>query len=145
LSNAVKFTEKGIITVAVELQPEDWVEIRISDTGIGIGQDDQSLLFGSFVRLESHLKIGTPGTGLGLYLTKKLATEVLAGEVAAVSREGEGSTFILRIPRYLQIDHTHESPETHERRHLKELTELEAVGTLPANSRARDKHDTADQ
>ncbi len=145
LSNAVKFTEKGIITVAVELQPEDWVEIRISDTGIGIVQDDQPLLFGSFVRLESHLKIGTPGTGLGLYLTKKLATEVLAGEVAAVSREGEGSTFILRIPRYLPIDNNNYGPDTSERRQLKELTELEAVATLPAQTRARDKHDTADQ
>mgnify|MGYP002795026922 CR=1 FL=1 len=144
LSNAVKFTEKGIITVAVELQQEDWVEIRISDTGIGIGQEDQPLLFGSFVRLESHLKIGTPGTGLGLYLTKKLATEVLAGEVAAISREGEGSTFILRIPRYLQIDNNNEDPDIHERRQLTELTELEAVGTLPANSNVRDKHDTAD-
>ncbi len=145
LSNAVKFTEKGIITVAVELQPEDWVEFRVSDTGIGIGQDDQPLLFGSFVRLESHLKIGTPGTGLGLYLTKKLATEVLAGEVAAVSRAGEGSTFILRIPRYLHIDHKHEGPDAHERRHLTAITELTSVGTLPANSRAGDNHDTADK
>lgn len=105
LSNAVKFSERGTVTVGVESQSNGkWVEIRISDTGIGIREEDMKLLFGSFVRLESHLKIGTPGTGLGLYLTRKLATEVLGGEVSAESRAGEGSTFIVRIPRHLKIE-----------------------------------------
>ncbi|MEK6201962.1 MAG: PhnD/SsuA/transferrin family substrate-binding protein [Desulfobulbaceae bacterium] len=105
LSNAVKFSERGTVTLVVEPQnDEEWLEIRVSDTGIGIREEDMPLLFGSFVRLESHLKIGTPGTGLGLYLTRKLATEVLGGDVSAESREGEGSTFVLRIPRLLKIE-----------------------------------------
>lgn len=104
LSNAVKFSERGTVTVGAWLQDEEWVEIRVMDTGIGIREEDKPLLFGPFVRLESRLKIGTPGTGLGLYLTKKLATEVLAGEVSVESREGEGSTFCLRIPRLLKVD-----------------------------------------
>lgn len=143
LSNAVKFSEKGVVTVEVvkgqsgrvaegqreqrisnveqeisndevtglqrgkgaegnEL-PDGWVEIAVRDTGIGIRTEDMPLLFGSFVRLESHLKTTTPGTGLGLYLTRKLATEVLAGEVGVTSREGEGSRFWLRVPRELKV------------------------------------------
>ncbi|OGQ96729.1 MAG: hypothetical protein A2521_07250 [Deltaproteobacteria bacterium RIFOXYD12_FULL_57_12] len=78
--------------------PEGWVEISVTDTGIGIRAEDMELLFGSFVRLESHLKTTTPGTGLGLYLTKKLATEVLGGEVGAESEAGRGSRFWLRVP-----------------------------------------------
>lgn len=108
LSNAVKFSEQGMVTVTAGLQrgtgAEEWLEITVSDTGIGIREEDKALLFKSFVRLESHLKIGTPGTGLGLYLTRKLATEVLGGDVSVESKEGEGSTFTLRIPRLLKIE-----------------------------------------
>ncbi|PIY21395.1 MAG: hypothetical protein COZ12_04950 [Deltaproteobacteria bacterium CG_4_10_14_3_um_filter_60_8] len=114
LSNAVKFSEKGTIRVEVaewqrgkgaEGQREEggeFVEISVSDTGVGIKQEDMGRLFQSFVRLESSLKVIVPGTGLGLYLTKKLATEVLGGEVAAESIEGEGSTFRLRVPVCLE-------------------------------------------
>jgi|GEM_PF-2468558 len=106
LSNAVKFTETGTVTVAVKLlrrgAEEERVEFSVSDTGIGISASDQKLLFGSFVRFESHLKTVTPGTGLGLYLTRKLAAEVLAGEVGMESREGKGSRFWLRVPAVLR-------------------------------------------
>lgn len=74
------------------------IVISVTDTGIGIADADLPLLFDSFVRLESHLKIKTHGTGLGLYLTKKIATELLGGEVFVESREGVGSTFGLKIP-----------------------------------------------
>ncbi len=124
LSNAVKFTEKGSVRISARRvrgskfrvrgpeksaarnpQPAtgDFVEISVSDTGIGIKEEELPKLFNSFVRLDSHLKIITPGTGLGLYLTKKLATEVLGGSVSAESSYGEGSTFVLRIPE--ELDH----------------------------------------
>jgi signal transduction histidine kinase len=101
LSNAVKFSESGTVTVKAEktgAEGVNFAEIAVSDTGVGIKQEDMGRLFHSFVRLESSLKIIVPGTGLGLYLTKKLATEVLGGDVAAESRVGEGSTFRLRVP-----------------------------------------------
>lgn len=108
LSNAIKFTEKGEITLAVERvgsrareKGQEWVEISVRDTGIGIRQEDMNRLFGSFVRFETQLKTITPGTGLGLYLTKKLATEVLGGQVGAESQEGQGSRFWIRIPSVL--------------------------------------------
>ncbi len=122
LSNAVKFTEKGTVKIAASYKLQaaskdektgisdwqletgslklntDFVEISVADTGIGIKAVEMPLLFNSFVRLESHLRTTTPGTGLGLYLTKKLATEVLKGDVFAESTEGKGSRFTLRIP-----------------------------------------------
>lgn len=106
LSNAVKFSERGTVTVEARLLEDaagKLVEFAVRDTGIGIRTADQGLLFGSFVRLESHLKTTTPGTGLGLYLTRKLATEVLAGEVGMESREGEGSRFWLKVPVVLEV------------------------------------------
>lgn len=116
LSNAMKFSEKGGVTIAVvrtgrEAQgrvniqgrekDRDWVEISVTDTGIGIKQEDMDRLFGSFVRFETQLKTIIPGTGLGLYLTRKLATEVLGGQVGAESELGIGSRFWIRIPRVL--------------------------------------------
>ncbi|MDO8947471.1 MAG: PAS domain S-box protein [Desulfocapsaceae bacterium] len=118
LSNAVKFSEKGTVTVEVKTAgtggestgleaanlPDGWIEISIKDTGIGIREEDMKLLFGSFVRLETPLKTTTPGTGLGLYLTKKLTTEVLGGTVGAESEEGSGSRFWLRLPQRIVVE-----------------------------------------
>lgn len=113
ISNAVKFTEKGAISVvAAPLgrprdgapaglpRPEDngCVEISVSDTGIGIREEDLPQLFLPFVRLESPLRSKVPGTGLGLYLTKKLVSEILRGGISCQSRYEEGSTFVIRMP-----------------------------------------------
>ena len=97
LSNAVKFTEVGRITISAKKLDEQ-VEILVKDTGIGISQPDQSKLFEAFERLDSHLRVKAGGTGLGLYLTRKLVTEILDGEILVTSRQGQGSTFGLRVP-----------------------------------------------
>jgi signal transduction histidine kinase len=102
LGNAVKFTETGSITLSarkVEGKVEKSVEILVTDTGIGISPLDQRRLFEAFERLDSHLRVKAGGTGLGLYLTRKLATEILGGEVVVSSRQGEGSTFGLILPQ----------------------------------------------
>jgi len=111
LSNAVKFSEKGSVLVEVaEAQhgkkdlPEDWLEVSVSDTGIGISKEDMQLLFNSFVRLETPLKMITEGTGLGLYLTKKMTMELLGGMVGAESEEGRGSRFWLRLPLRMVVE-----------------------------------------
>ena len=101
LSNAVKFTESGTITLFAHACNGE-VEIGVTDTGIGIDAAGQAKLFQAFERLDSHLRIGTPGTGLGLYLTKKLTTELLGGTVAVESQPGKGSTFRLKIPKILR-------------------------------------------
>ncbi|MBF0552009.1 MAG: PAS domain S-box protein, partial [Deltaproteobacteria bacterium] len=98
LSNAVKFTEAGKVAVSVR-EVNGQFEISVSDTGIGIAEQDLPRLFEAFERLDSHLRVKAGGTGLGLYLTKKLATEVLSGSVAVESTEGKGSTFRIRVPK----------------------------------------------
>ena len=99
ISNAVKFTEKGSIQLAVRPVAE-WkmVEISVEDTGMGIHEEDLPKLFQPFVRLVSLGQGVIPGTGLGLYLTKRLVVEVLKGEITCRSTYGKGSTFTMRIP-----------------------------------------------
>jgi signal transduction histidine kinase len=111
LSNAVKFTETGGIHLDAEIKDET-VEIRVSDTGIGIPEKDLKKLFEAFERLDTHLRVKAGGTGLGLYLTKKLATEILGGEIFVKSRENKGSTFGLRIPiRHISPENPQEVEE----------------------------------
>jgi signal transduction histidine kinase len=81
----------------------DEVEIAVSDTGIGIAPEDQQRLFEPFVRLDSHLRIKAGGTGLGLYLTRKILLEILRGTLSVSSEKGRGSTFALRIPKQLPV------------------------------------------
>ena len=97
LSNAVKYSEHGTIAVTAGLTGQQ-VCIRVADTGIGIAESDLPRLFTSFVRLESHLKTRVSGTGLGLYLTKKIVTDLLGGTIDVISRLGQGSTFELMLP-----------------------------------------------
>jgi PAS domain S-box-containing protein len=101
LSNAVKFTEAGSITISVKEINGD-LELSVIDNGIGIAEKDIPRLFKAFERLETHLQIKAGGTGLGLYLTKKMATELLRGSVGVKSVEGKGSTFSIRIPKILR-------------------------------------------
>ena len=98
LSNAVKFTEKGSIVVAAR-ESEGRLELSVTDSGIGIAEADLPRLFKPFERLESNLRVQAGGTGLGLYLTAKLVADILRGTISVRSREGEGSTFTLSLPR----------------------------------------------
>ena len=98
LSNAVKYSEQGKIEVNIT-ELEQRVEISVRDTGIGISEADIPILFEAFERLESPLRITSGGTGLGLYLTKKIIQELLNGEISVRSTLGEGSIFTLSVPR----------------------------------------------
>lgn len=97
LSNAIKFTESGVVKIETK-STDNWTEISVEDTGIGIKEEDLPKLFKSFIRLKSSTKKVVPGTGLGLYLTKKLVTEALKGEISVCSKYGKGSRFVIRIP-----------------------------------------------
>jgi PAS domain S-box-containing protein len=100
LSNAMKYTERGEITVSTK-NMEDQIEITVKDTGIGISEAGLKNLFLPFERLNSPLRIKEPGTGLGLYLTKKMAEEILDGSLEVESQPGVGSKFKLIFSRQL--------------------------------------------
>ncbi|HWR31620.1 MAG TPA: HAMP domain-containing sensor histidine kinase [Negativicutes bacterium] len=105
LSNAAKYSESGKITLGRHRNNGE-VELSVTDTGIGIATEDLPKLFEPFERVKSHLQVKAGGTGLGLYLTKKLATEVLRGEVSVESVQGAGSTFRIRVPEILSKEGT---------------------------------------
>jgi len=95
VSNAIKFTPQGgKITIASRLE-EDRVCVRVKDTGTGIPQDELPLLFSEFRRLRGSGKV--EGTGLGLFIVKTIV-EAHGGNVDAVSKDGQGSTFAIRLP-----------------------------------------------
>ena len=100
LSNAMKYTEHGGIILTAEEQ-EDEVLMTIHDSGIGISEVDLPRLFEAFERMKSHLQVKAGGTGLGLYLTRKIVTELLQGEVGVESKLGEGSRFWIRVPKII--------------------------------------------
>ncbi len=101
LSNAVKFTDCGWVSVGVEYCPKtgggaDFL-ISVGDSGLGIPADKQPLLFGKFVQADSSTARRFGGTGLGLAICKQLA-ELMGGTVGMRSAPGEGSTFWVRLP-----------------------------------------------
>ena len=98
LGNGIRYTEKGVISVRVITLADGCAEISVEDTGIGIRDEEQAKIFEPFIRLESPLRAKVAGTGLGLYLTRKLVTEVLAGELSFTSEYGKGSRFAMTIP-----------------------------------------------
>ena len=102
LSNALKFSESGTISVTAskEEEKENIVAIAVSDTGRGIAKEDITRLFRPFERIGSQLsgKGKGGGTGLGLYLTSKLLEDVLQGSIVVESQLAKGTTFSLRVP-----------------------------------------------
>ena len=100
LTNALKFTEKGIIEVrirTVEHANSPFLEIAVADTGIGIKKEDQDLIFEDFRQLDGSASRHYGGTGLGLSLCKKLAA-ALGGDIRVDSEYGVGSVFSLLLP-----------------------------------------------
>lgn len=97
LANAINFTDRGgSIALQCELEPEA-VAIRVSDTGRGIPPDKLEAIFEPFVQLKPKGAV-TNGTGLGLPISRKLAT-AMGGSLRAASELGKGSTFTLRLQR----------------------------------------------
>jgi signal transduction histidine kinase len=101
LSNAIKFTENGNVVITAKVTNNN-VGITVTDTGIGIKTEDIPKLFAPFVRLQTLLTAKTSGTGLGLYLVKKIAKDFLGGDVEVESEFGKGSKFTLRVPVELE-------------------------------------------
>jgi two-component system phosphate regulon sensor histidine kinase PhoR len=97
LDNAIKYSEPGgRIELAVSDSPP-WVRIDVGDAGIGIPEADQARIFERFYRVEKARSRDLGGTGLGLAIVKHLV-QAQDGEVFVTSREGQGSTFSVRLP-----------------------------------------------
>ncbi len=99
-NNAIKFTDHGDVRLVLSQckhHGQPFVEISVADTGIGISPEDQARLFQLFKQADSTHTRQFEGTGLGLYLSQKLAG-LLGGQITAQSEAGQGSTFTVRLP-----------------------------------------------
>ena len=100
VSNAIKFTERGEIRVTASPEPGGAIRFAVRDTGIGIAPADQERIFQDFAQVDGPIQRRVRGTGLGLPLSRKLAT-LLGGRVELVSAPGAGSTFAVVLPTVL--------------------------------------------
>lgn len=105
LGNAAKFTEKGKITLAISFHPVDekrlLIEFQVTDTGIGIKQEDMGKLFSYFSQVDIMRNRKVEGTGLGLALSKRLAG-LMQGDITVTSEYGVGSCFKIAVQQELR-------------------------------------------
>lgn len=97
IGNAIKYTKQGSVEITTEIKEKNILELRIKDTGVGMSAKDREKLFSKFYRIQNKETAGITGTGLGLWITKKLV-ELMKGEIYVESIEGVGTQFILKFP-----------------------------------------------
>ena len=100
LSNACKFTEKGVVSLALARSRADgteWLDLRVADTGIGMTEEQLARLFQEFTQADSSTTRKYGGTGLGLAITDRLC-RMMGGSITVASEPGRGTTFAVRLP-----------------------------------------------
>jgi len=105
-SNAVKFTEHGTITIAVERRSSDggdWIVIHVGDTGVGMTPGERAKLFTEFTQAESSMARKFGGTGLGLAISRHFC-RMMGGDITVESAPGRGSTFSIQLPATVTVE-----------------------------------------
>lgn len=103
VENAVKYSDDdGVVQVRTRVD-DRWIEVMVTDQGVGIPQRDLDRVFERFYRVDRARSRETGGTGLGLAIVRHVASNH-GGECVVSSQEGEGSTFVLRLPATLKVE-----------------------------------------
>lgn len=98
IGNAVKYTREGQVEIKTHVMKENgMLEIRVSDTGIGISSEEKEKLFSRFYRVQSAETEDIRGTGLGLWISKRIVTQ-MNGDISVESIKGKGTDFIILLP-----------------------------------------------
>jgi signal transduction histidine kinase/DNA-binding response OmpR family regulator len=100
LSNASKFTQKGVIELRVASEPadgRDWIAFHVKDSGIGMTRDQAARIFDAFTQADASTTRKYGGTGLGLTITRKFC-ELMGGRITVDSEPGKGTVFSVRLP-----------------------------------------------
>jgi adenylate cyclase len=115
VSNANKFTERGTVTIGArrrEIENREWVEIAVTDTGIGMTPAQMERLFQEFSQADSSTTRKYGGTGLGLAISQRFC-QMMGGDISVQSEPGRGSTFTICLPaNVVGIDAAAAAPET---------------------------------
>ena len=101
ISNSSKFTKKGKVTLKICEETRDRVKFELSDTGIGMTEDQLKNVFEEFTQAETSTSKDYGGTGLGLPICKKI-TELMGGKIDVQSKIGEGTTFSIIVPKTIE-------------------------------------------
>jgi signal transduction histidine kinase len=96
-SNGIKYTPSGSVTVTTEVKDGKWLEIRVTDTGLGMSAEQREKLFTKFYRIKTDETRDIPGTGLGLWVTKKIV-ELMKGRIYVDSIEKVGTQMSVLLP-----------------------------------------------
>jgi CheY-like chemotaxis protein/anti-sigma regulatory factor (Ser/Thr protein kinase) len=127
LSNAFKFTSKGKITLEIAETSGSRIAFRVRDTGIGIPESQQQLIFEAFRQADGTTNRKYGGTGLGLSISRELA-RLLGGEIQLQSTPGQGSTFTVMIPRVFDPAKVQPAP-------VKSYTPVPGAGQSPVHNK----------
>lgn len=143
ISNAIKFTEKGSVTLAInfdkQLEQNGTLTIYVKDTGIGIASNSQQTIFEPFMQHENHDAKKYGGTGLGLSITKKLM-ELMNGTITVESQTGQGTTMTLEFKK-VDFDREYSSASKEEpESNILENTTLLLVAQRPGGLEIVSKH-----
>jgi signal transduction histidine kinase len=95
LIHAFEGRSEGQIVITAQLVDDDAVEITVRDNGVGIAPENMGRIYDPFFTT----RLGSGGSGLGLYITHNIVTGVLGGRIEAASTEGQGTSFTLRLPK----------------------------------------------
>jgi signal transduction histidine kinase/DNA-binding response OmpR family regulator len=125
LSNALKFTAQGSVTLRVRRAPGDRIAFAVIDSGIGIPADKQRIIFDPFFQADGTTNRKYGGTGLGLSISRNLV-RLLGGEIQLESEPGHGSTFTLYLPL------THESGEENSKQQIPARELAPTANSLPS-------------
>ena len=112
LSNACKFTDHGTVSVDVDqikVGDREWIQFKVSDTGIGISAKQKENLFHEFAQADTSIARKYGGTGLGLAITQRFV-QLMKGQIAVESEPGQGATFTVRLPPQGVIETSESAP-----------------------------------
>jgi signal transduction histidine kinase/ActR/RegA family two-component response regulator len=112
LSNACKFTDHGTISVDVDqikVESRDWIQFRVSDTGIGISAKQKENLFQEFAQADASISRKYGGTGLGLAITHRFV-QLMKGRIGVESESGLGAIFTVQLPAQVVVETNESTP-----------------------------------
>jgi signal transduction histidine kinase/CheY-like chemotaxis protein len=112
LSNACKFTDHGTVSVDVDqikVGDREWIQFKVSDTGIGISAKQKENLFHEFAQADTSIARKYGGTGLGLAITQRFV-QLMKGQITVESEPGQGATFTVRLPPQGVIETSESAP-----------------------------------